>query len=202
MDTCPSGRQVQVTYNDRRTTVVEVGGGIRRYEVGGRSVFDPYPINTIFDGGHAAPLIPWPKRLVGRAVPLQRRKPAACRHRTGRRHRLRLSRVTPPRGDDAGLRLHRPRPGRRRPVPPRADRSTNGRGLCGEWLPGHRTLCRATLAAFGHHQESHSGWCGDRRNPPLVPHHSGLDWVLRERGWGPHKRAGRSCRWTDDPKYG
>jgi hypothetical protein len=63
LDTCPSGRQVQVTYNDRRTTVVEVGGGIRRYEVGGRSVFDPYPINTIFDGGHAAPLIPWPNRL-------------------------------------------------------------------------------------------------------------------------------------------
>ena len=50
MDTCPSGRQVQVTYNDRRTTVVEVGGGIRRYEVGGRSVFDPPPPNAFASG--------------------------------------------------------------------------------------------------------------------------------------------------------
>ena len=63
MDTCPSGRQVEITYNDQRTTVVEVGGGIRRYEVGGRSLFGPYPIDTMSDGGHGAPLIPWPNRL-------------------------------------------------------------------------------------------------------------------------------------------
>jgi len=63
LDTCPSGRQVEITYNDQRATVVEVGGGIRRYEVGDRSVRDPYPIDTMCDGAHGAPLIPWPNRL-------------------------------------------------------------------------------------------------------------------------------------------
>ncbi len=63
MDTCPSGRQVEITYNDQRAVVVEVGGGIRRYEVGDRPVFDPYPIDSMCDGAHGAPLIPWPNRL-------------------------------------------------------------------------------------------------------------------------------------------
>ena len=65
MDSCPSGRQVEIAYNGRRATVDEVGGGeIRCYEVGGRSVFDPFPIDTICDGAHGAPRIPWPNRLV------------------------------------------------------------------------------------------------------------------------------------------
>ncbi len=51
MENCPPGRQVEITYNDQRATVVEVGGGIRRYEVGNRSVFDPYPIDSMCDGG-------------------------------------------------------------------------------------------------------------------------------------------------------
>ncbi|HUZ42040.1 MAG TPA: aldose 1-epimerase family protein [Acidimicrobiales bacterium] len=63
MDTCPSGHQIEIAYNDQRATVVEVGGGIRRYEVAGRSVLDPYPIDSICDGAHGAPLIPWPNRL-------------------------------------------------------------------------------------------------------------------------------------------
>ncbi len=63
MDKGPSGRQVEFTCNDQRATVVEVGGGIRRYEVGNRSVFDPYPIDTMCDGAHGAPLIPWPNGL-------------------------------------------------------------------------------------------------------------------------------------------
>ncbi len=63
MDNCPSGRQVEITYEDQRATVVEVGGGIRCYEVGGRSVLDPYPIDAMCDGAHGAPLIPWPNRL-------------------------------------------------------------------------------------------------------------------------------------------
>lgn len=63
MDTYPSGHQVEITFNDQRATVVEVGGGIRSYEVGSRSVLDPYPINSMCDGAHGAPLIPWPNRL-------------------------------------------------------------------------------------------------------------------------------------------
>ena len=63
MDTCPSGRQVEITYNDQRASVVEVGGGIRLYEVGDRPVCDPYPVDSMCDGAHGAPLIPWPNRL-------------------------------------------------------------------------------------------------------------------------------------------
>jgi len=63
LDTCPSGRQIEIAYKDQQATVVEVGGGIRRYEAGGRSVLDPYPIDVACDGAHGAPLIPWPNRL-------------------------------------------------------------------------------------------------------------------------------------------
>ena len=41
---------------------MEVGGGVREYEVEGRVVLDPYPVDTMADGAHGAPLIPWPNR--------------------------------------------------------------------------------------------------------------------------------------------
>src|SRR5687768_11750312 len=59
----PSGRQFEITHGEHRATVVEVGGGIREYENGGRPVLDPYPEDAICDGAHGAPLIPWPNRL-------------------------------------------------------------------------------------------------------------------------------------------
>ena len=40
-----------------------MGGGIRTYEVAGRPVLDPYPVEQICDGAHGAPLVPWPNRL-------------------------------------------------------------------------------------------------------------------------------------------
>jgi aldose 1-epimerase len=61
--TPPSGEQFEISHGEQRATIVEVGGGIREYEVGGRAVLDPYPIETICDGAHGAPLIPWPNRL-------------------------------------------------------------------------------------------------------------------------------------------
>ena len=33
------------------------------YEVAGRPVLDPYPVDVMCDGAHGAPLIPWPNRL-------------------------------------------------------------------------------------------------------------------------------------------
>ena len=60
---CPSGQQFDIALGDQRVTVVEVGGGIRRYEAGGRAVLDPYPIDAMCDGAHGTPLIPWPNRL-------------------------------------------------------------------------------------------------------------------------------------------
>jgi len=54
---------VEISWDEQRVTVVEVGGGIRRYDVGDRPVLDPYPVSALCDGAHGAPLIPWPNRL-------------------------------------------------------------------------------------------------------------------------------------------
>lgn len=59
----PSGRQLEIGFGEQVATVVEVGGGIRRYADGGRDVLDPYPVDQMCDGAHGAPLVPWPNRL-------------------------------------------------------------------------------------------------------------------------------------------
>jgi aldose 1-epimerase len=59
----PSGEQFELIHGEQRATVVEVGGGIRAYTVGGREVLESYPVDAMCDGGHGAVLIPWPNRL-------------------------------------------------------------------------------------------------------------------------------------------
>ena len=59
----PSGEQFEIVHGQQRATIVEVGGGVREYVVRGRPVLDPYPASAMCDGGHGAPLIPWPNRL-------------------------------------------------------------------------------------------------------------------------------------------
>jgi aldose 1-epimerase len=59
----PSGEQFELVLGQQRATVVEVGGGIRGYTVGGREVLESYPVDAMCDGGHGAVLIPWPNRL-------------------------------------------------------------------------------------------------------------------------------------------
>lgn len=59
----PSGEQFEIAFGDQRATIVEVGGGVREYRAGDRDVLHPYPLEAICDGGHGAPLIPWPNRL-------------------------------------------------------------------------------------------------------------------------------------------
>jgi aldose 1-epimerase len=61
----PSGEQFAIACGEQRAIVVEVGGGVRSYDVGSRPVLDPYPAHAICDGAHGAPLIPWPNRLAG-----------------------------------------------------------------------------------------------------------------------------------------
>ena len=61
----PSGEQFELVHGEQRATVVEVGGGLREYSVGGREVLEPYPRMAICDGAHGTPLIPWPNRLGG-----------------------------------------------------------------------------------------------------------------------------------------
>ena len=52
-----------MTHGDQQATVVEVGGGIRSYDVGGRPVLQSYPREAICDGAHGQPLVPWPNRI-------------------------------------------------------------------------------------------------------------------------------------------
>jgi aldose 1-epimerase len=61
--TPPSGRQYEIGSGTQHAVVVEVGGGIRVYEVDGRPVLDPYPVDSMADGAHGTPLVPWPNRL-------------------------------------------------------------------------------------------------------------------------------------------
>ncbi|HEX5588544.1 MAG TPA: aldose 1-epimerase family protein, partial [Acidimicrobiia bacterium] len=59
----PSGMQLEIAFGEQRATVVEVGGAVREYEVGGLAVLDPFPVEAICDGAHGTPLVPWPNRL-------------------------------------------------------------------------------------------------------------------------------------------
>jgi aldose 1-epimerase len=61
----PSGDQVEIRYGEQRAVVVEVGGGVRAYDVGGEAVLDGYDVDHMVDGARGQPLIPWPNRLHG-----------------------------------------------------------------------------------------------------------------------------------------
>lgn len=63
MTIAPSGEQFEIRSGDHRATIVEVGGGIRVYDVGGRPVLHPYDLEAMCDAAHGAPLVPWPNRL-------------------------------------------------------------------------------------------------------------------------------------------
>lgn len=61
--TLPSGEQFELRRGQQRAIIVEVGGGVREYEVDGRPVLDPYPADAMADGARGAQLVPWPNRL-------------------------------------------------------------------------------------------------------------------------------------------
>jgi aldose 1-epimerase len=63
MNLAPSGEQFELRYGDQRAVVVEVGAGLRRYQVGGRDVIDGYALGEHADGGRGQALMPWPNRL-------------------------------------------------------------------------------------------------------------------------------------------
>jgi aldose 1-epimerase len=60
-----SGRQHELVYRDQRAVVVEVGGGVRAYNVSGRAVLDGYGEHEMVTAARGQPLIPWPNRLHG-----------------------------------------------------------------------------------------------------------------------------------------
>jgi aldose 1-epimerase len=59
----PSGTQWVLRHGPQEATVVEVGGGVRAYEVAGRPVLDGYAVDQMCGSGRGATLAPWPNRL-------------------------------------------------------------------------------------------------------------------------------------------
>jgi aldose 1-epimerase len=59
----PSGDQHELSHDDQRVVVVEVGGGLRAYETAPGELLDGYELGEMCDGGRGQPLIPWPNRV-------------------------------------------------------------------------------------------------------------------------------------------
>ncbi len=59
----PSGEQIELRHGAQQAVVVEVGGGLRSYEIDGRPILDGYSAERIPSGARGQPLIPWPNRL-------------------------------------------------------------------------------------------------------------------------------------------
>jgi aldose 1-epimerase len=59
----PSGEQVEISFEDQRAVVVEVGGGLRSYSAGGRDFLDGYGVDEQSASGRGQVLVPWPNRL-------------------------------------------------------------------------------------------------------------------------------------------
>jgi aldose 1-epimerase len=60
----PSGEQIELVHDDQRAVVVEVGGGLRTYSVGGRELLDGYAVDELCRSARGQVLIPWPGRIV------------------------------------------------------------------------------------------------------------------------------------------
>jgi aldose 1-epimerase len=60
---CPSGVQWTIQSGTQRAAVVEVGGGLRAYDVGGHKVIDGYRSDEMSPAGAGASLVPWPNRI-------------------------------------------------------------------------------------------------------------------------------------------
>jgi len=59
----PSGDQFEIAFESQRAMVVEVGGGIRTYSVGGNDILDGYGVEERCPSGRGQLLIPWPNRI-------------------------------------------------------------------------------------------------------------------------------------------
>jgi aldose 1-epimerase len=59
----PSGEQIEIVHGGQRAVVVEVGGGLREYTVGGRHLLDGYGPDEMSSSGRGQVLIPGPNRI-------------------------------------------------------------------------------------------------------------------------------------------
>src|SRR5262249_37048499 len=76
----PSGEQITIAARDQQAVVVEVGGGLRSYSVGGQELLDGYRADEMSSSGRGQVLIPWPNRLQDGSYEFE-----------GRRHQLPLN---------------------------------------------------------------------------------------------------------------
>ncbi len=58
-----TGQQIEIRHARQRAVVVELGAGLREYEVDGQPILDGYPPDSTAEGGRGLPLLPWPNRL-------------------------------------------------------------------------------------------------------------------------------------------
>jgi len=65
MSVPPSGEQVELVRGQQRAVVVEVGGGLRSYDVDGVAVVDGYDEHELVTAARGQVLAPWPNRLHG-----------------------------------------------------------------------------------------------------------------------------------------
>jgi aldose 1-epimerase len=61
--TYPTGDQIELVHGDQRAVVVRVGGGLRTYDVAGRTVVDGFDVSARVEGGRGQVLAPWPNRV-------------------------------------------------------------------------------------------------------------------------------------------
>lgn len=59
----PSGQQYELQHGTQHAICVEVGGGLRQYQIAGRDLLDGYSLDERCTGARGLPLIPWPNRL-------------------------------------------------------------------------------------------------------------------------------------------
>jgi aldose 1-epimerase len=63
MERYPSGEQWEISHEGQRVVVVEVGGGLRSYDVDGQPVLAGYAAEEQATSGRGQVLMPWPNRI-------------------------------------------------------------------------------------------------------------------------------------------
>lgn len=63
MTTQPTGDQYEITFQDQRAVVTEVGATLRVYSVDGRDVVSGFAEDEVVHGGRGMQLLPWPNRI-------------------------------------------------------------------------------------------------------------------------------------------
>jgi aldose 1-epimerase len=70
----PSGQQHEIRLGDQRAVIVEVGGGLRAYDVAGRAVLQGYEVDERARGARGQVLLPWPNRIEDGSYEFEGRK--------------------------------------------------------------------------------------------------------------------------------